>query len=87
MSICTVGSPFGVGQSSSVAKGLAVLMGFYVGKAKSLKSRVRSYFQQGAQHPPKTEALVSEVADLGLVALAAARGPGAGALADASPSI
>jgi excinuclease ABC subunit C len=39
----------------------------YVGKAKSLKSRVRSYFQQGAQHPPKTEALVSEVQDLELI--------------------
>ena len=39
----------------------------YVGKAKSLKSRVRSYFQQGAQHPPKTEALVSEVRDLELI--------------------
>ena len=39
----------------------------YVGKAKSLKSRVRSYFQKGAQHPPKTEALVSEVRDLELI--------------------
>src|SRR5262245_20128017 len=39
----------------------------YVGKAKSLKSRVRSYFQKGAQHPPKTEALVEEVRDLELI--------------------
>jgi len=39
----------------------------YVGKAKSLRSRVRSYFQKGAQHPPKTEALVSEVRDLELI--------------------
>ena len=36
----------------------------YVGKAKSLRSRVRSYFQPGAQHAPRTAGLVSEVADL-----------------------
>ena len=36
----------------------------YVGKAVVLRNRVRSYFQEGAQHPPKTERLVSEVADL-----------------------
>jgi excinuclease ABC subunit C len=36
----------------------------YVGKAKSLRSRVRSYFQPAAQHPPRTERLVSEIADL-----------------------
>ena len=36
----------------------------YVGKAKSLRSRVRSYFQPGAQHAPRTASLVSEVADL-----------------------
>src|SRR5881296_1036587 len=39
----------------------------YVGKAKSLRSRVRSYFQPGAQHPPKTAALVAEVRDLELI--------------------
>jgi len=39
----------------------------YVGKAKSLRSRVRSYFQKGAQHPPKTAALVTEVKDLELI--------------------
>jgi excinuclease ABC subunit C len=39
----------------------------YVGKAKSLRSRVRSYFQKGAQHPPKTAALVAEVKDLELI--------------------
>ena len=36
----------------------------YVGKAKSLRSRVRSYFQPGAQHPPRTASLVAEVAEL-----------------------
>jgi excinuclease ABC subunit C len=36
----------------------------YVGKAKSLRSRVRSYFRPSAEHPPRTAALVSEVADL-----------------------
>jgi excinuclease ABC subunit C len=36
----------------------------YVGKAKSLRSRVRSYFQPGAQHAPRTVNLVAEIADL-----------------------
>ncbi|MEG6615122.1 excinuclease ABC subunit UvrC [Peptococcaceae bacterium 1198_IL3148] len=36
----------------------------YVGKAVSLKNRVRSYFQQGAQHSAKTKALVEHIADL-----------------------
>lgn len=36
----------------------------YVGKAIVLRHRVRSYFQEGAQHPPKTQRLVEEVADL-----------------------
>ena len=36
----------------------------YVGKAVVLRHRVRSYFQPGADHPPKTERLVAEVADL-----------------------
>src|SRR5437867_1013943 len=36
----------------------------YVGKAKSLRSRVRSYFRPSAAHPPRTAALVSEVADV-----------------------
>jgi excinuclease ABC subunit C len=35
----------------------------YVGKAKSLRSRVRSYFQPSAQHPPRTSQLVAEIAD------------------------
>lgn len=36
----------------------------YVGKAVSLKNRVRSYFQPWAQLPPKTRVLVDKVADL-----------------------
>src|SRR5262245_51689763 len=36
----------------------------YVGKAKSLRSRVRSYFQASAGHPPRTAQLVAEVHDL-----------------------
>ena len=36
----------------------------YVGKAIVLRNRVRSYFQDSASHPPKTERLVAEVADL-----------------------
>jgi excinuclease ABC subunit C len=34
----------------------------YVGKASSLRSRVRSYFQPGARHAPRTEKLVARVA-------------------------
>lgn len=36
----------------------------YVGKAAVLADRVRSYFQKGADHSPKTALLVSQVADL-----------------------
>ncbi|MBI3392996.1 MAG: excinuclease ABC subunit UvrC [Nitrospirae bacterium] len=36
----------------------------YVGKAKSLRSRVRSYFQAGADLADRTRALVSQVRDL-----------------------
>lgn len=36
----------------------------YVGKARSLRQRVRSYFQESRPLDPKTERLVSEVADL-----------------------
>ncbi|HEU5182604.1 MAG TPA: excinuclease ABC subunit UvrC, partial [Candidatus Polarisedimenticolia bacterium] len=39
----------------------------YVGKAKSLRGRVRSYFQKGMEHPPRTAALVAEVADLEMI--------------------
>ncbi len=36
----------------------------YIGKAAVLGDRVRSYFQKGADHSPKTSLLVSQVADL-----------------------
>jgi excinuclease ABC subunit C len=36
----------------------------YVGKAASLRSRVRSYFQESRPRDPKTDALVRQVADL-----------------------
>ncbi len=36
----------------------------YVGKAKDLRARVRSYFLAGARHSPKTEVLLSKVAQI-----------------------
>ena len=36
----------------------------YIGKAAVLTDRVRSYFQKGADHSPKTSLLVMQVADL-----------------------
>ncbi len=36
----------------------------YVGKAKSLRSRVRSYFQQPAAHTPRIAAMVEQVHDV-----------------------
>jgi excinuclease ABC subunit C len=36
----------------------------YVGKAASLRSRVRSYFQEARPHDPKTDALVRQIRDL-----------------------
>jgi len=36
----------------------------YVGKAVVLRNRVRSYFHVSAQHTPKTQALVGEIADI-----------------------
>ena len=36
----------------------------YIGKARSLSSRVRSYFQRGAGHSSKTSHMVEEVADI-----------------------
>ena len=40
----------------------------YVGKAKRLRLRVRSYFQEKADHPPKTQVMVSKIADLDVIA-------------------
>ncbi len=39
----------------------------YIGKAKSLRQRVRSYFQPAAQHPPRIERMVAEVEDLEII--------------------
>src|SRR3989441_7776827 len=36
----------------------------YIGKAAVLSNRVRSYFQKGTDHSPKTTVLVSHIADL-----------------------
>ncbi|MBW7881806.1 MAG: excinuclease ABC subunit UvrC [Caldilineaceae bacterium] len=36
----------------------------YVGKAVVLRNRVRSYFHASAQHSPRTQALVEEIADI-----------------------
>jgi excinuclease ABC subunit C len=36
----------------------------YVGKAIVLRNRVRSYFHNSAQHPPRTQALVEEIRDI-----------------------
>ena len=36
----------------------------YVGKAASLRSRVRSYFQDARPHDAKTDAMVRQIADL-----------------------
>ncbi|HUD05925.1 MAG TPA: excinuclease ABC subunit UvrC [Candidatus Saccharimonadales bacterium] len=36
----------------------------YIGKAASLKNRVRQYFQKSRQRDAKTDALISEIADL-----------------------
>ena len=39
----------------------------YVGKAKRLKLRVSSYFREGANHMPKVEKMVSNVADFDVI--------------------
>ena len=39
----------------------------YVGKAKNLRSRVRSYFQEGRPREAKTEALVKKIADVEVI--------------------
>ena len=36
----------------------------YIGKAKSLRSRVRSYFQSSAAHNPRIAAMVNQIADV-----------------------
>lgn len=40
----------------------------YIGKARSLRHRVRSYFQSGPQDRPKIERLITQAADLELIA-------------------
>ncbi|GAB4374944.1 MAG: excinuclease ABC subunit UvrC [Acidobacteriota bacterium] len=42
----------------------------YVGKARALRSRVRSYFQPSAKHPPRIAALIAEVAALEFIVTA-----------------
>jgi len=39
----------------------------YIGKAKNLRNRVRTYFQNGNRHDPKTRRLVSKIADVELL--------------------
>ncbi len=39
----------------------------YVGKAKLLRNRVRSYFRKGHDNDPKTKALVAKIADLEVI--------------------
>ena len=39
----------------------------YVGKAASLRSRVRSYFQESRTRDPKTDALVAQIRDLDVI--------------------
>ncbi len=39
----------------------------YTGKAVSLKNRVRSYFQAGIKHPPKTRFMLQKTADLDFI--------------------
>src|SRR4026209_1024372 len=39
----------------------------YIGKAASLKSRVRSYFQESRARDPKTDALVGQIRDLDVI--------------------
>src|ERR1700759_1114536 len=36
----------------------------YIGKAASLRNRVRQYFQKSRSFDPKTDALVAEIADI-----------------------
>ena len=36
----------------------------YIGKAKALRQRVRSYFQNGQQHSPRIALMVRQVCDI-----------------------
>ena len=36
----------------------------YIGKARVLADRVRSYFQKGSDHTPKTSVLIGQIADI-----------------------
>ncbi|NPA94528.1 MAG: excinuclease ABC subunit UvrC [Thermodesulfobacteria bacterium] len=45
----------------------------YVGKAKSLRNRVSSYFRQGAQHAPKTALMLKKARYLDIVVTASER--------------
>jgi excinuclease ABC subunit C len=42
----------------------------YIGKAASLRSRVRSYFHESRAHDPKTDALVGQISDLDYIVTA-----------------
>ena len=42
----------------------------YVGKAISLKNRVRQYFQSSKNHPPKVTAMVRQIADFEYIRVA-----------------
>ncbi|NPV73144.1 MAG: excinuclease ABC subunit UvrC [Pelotomaculum sp.] len=39
----------------------------YVGKAASLRNRVRSYFLPGSQHPPKIRSMIEKISDLEVI--------------------
>jgi excinuclease ABC subunit C len=43
---------------------LMILASLYVGKAKALRSRVRSYFQHSQEATTKTRCMVSKIADI-----------------------
>ncbi|HDS30802.1 MAG TPA: excinuclease ABC subunit C, partial [Firmicutes bacterium] len=39
----------------------------YIGKAKNLKNRVRSYFQESADHPRRTRRMVFQIRDIDII--------------------
>ena len=47
----------------------------YVGKAKSLRKRVSSYFVQSKEHSPKVRVLVKQIAAIRHIVVAAKRTP------------